>query len=1408
VDKLLKYIKLGGLAFVYVLLCCRVAYADDIEVFFNNKARITAGNPNILFVFDTSASMNLAQSYQDVVLPITYDINGDPITTTVIQSRLGILQDVLSEFFSSQSNVNMGMARFSQPGGPILYPVSNPDDPASPVVYTSISSASDDATQSGQTVFLSTPYLDPIKQGNRGFVGLRFTNVNVPQGATILKATLQLSAEVDSLVPGADYEIYAELVPNATPFLLENNNIGGRIAGSKSVLWSAPPWDVAPIVDPLTDPPTTFETPDISTVLQDVVNIKGTSLSATNGWCGGNDLVIVLKQTGTTERPIISYDNKPDFAPKLRIDFDANIPGTEFGCYANTIVRQVSSSEADSESGSGNFVDADLDFYRDDFFKETNTSIALSFKDVAVPNGAVITDAKLKFTSRDASVGIATSMIVAINKSNPEMANLAHNVPPLFWTPTATIWEIPTWDFGIKYDSADISSIITTLVNLPTWGAGNPDGSIQDEITFLLLGGIGNRSAYSYDGSISRAPELEVTYKGRYQASAATRRQEMLATVEDFKGIGLTPLADVYAEAALYYKGEPVTYGLVRGQPTFRDYRISHVDSVINGLINRPPGCSESNLSDPACVGEQFFGAPLYKTPIQNACQANHIVLLTDGDPTSIDPITNNLYARWTTDPLTLTSGACASNDNGKDCTIKMAGLLKNNDLFPATPDKETITTHTIGFLVDSPFLQSVAEAGGGEYVTASDKQELLDAITKVVDSILDTNTTFVSAGVTVNQYNRLTHNDQLYFSLFSPSSETVWPGNLKRYRLLNGELVDVNANPAVNLSGEFDEISQSWWSIGVDGNQVELGGAAGQMTNNRRVFSNLSLNPQLSDMMNAVEPFNPLITEPMIGAINPMDRDLILRWVKGQDVNASDPASQTLPRQRMGDPLHSQPTLLIYRVGADVFKTSIYVGSNEGYIHSFDTETGGENWAFIPRSLMPRLSEIQKDTLGTHTYGIDGSVTLHIEDVDIPGNYPGVVDPGEKAYLYIGMRRGGSSYYALDVSDPMNPILMFTIDPTVPGFADLGQTWSKPVIGKMNIPGHETVMIFGGGYSTIQDMPDTPPQIDWQGKNIYIADAITGQYLWSAKPTFIGPVPIMTLDAPSVPGSLAGSFLTMNAIPNEVTAFDLDGDDFIDHFYATDTMAQIFRFDIDYTSNSITGGRVAHLNLPDPLNNRRFYNGPDVSLVGSKDGSFVTIAVGSGYRAHPLNETVTDHFYVVQDKGILSRKFDMDASIMDLADVTNLIGDANGDGISDAAQIINDPLLQKKGWYISFPRLGEKVISKSITFNNAVIFTTYTPPPPTGAICTAVAGTSRIYGMNILDGNPYIDTNYDGKLSVLDRTMDLTTSGIAPQPQVLLEGTSTGVKTRLCVGNLCGLEKFLPEPPEGVMGIRWRRGN
>ena len=76
------------------------------------------------------------------------------------------------------------------------------------------------------------------------------------------------------------------------------------------------------------------------------------------------------------------------------------------------------------------------------------------------------------------------------------------------------------------------------------------------------------------------------------------------------------------------------------------------------------------------------------------------------------------------------------------------------------------------------------------------------------------------------------------------------WPGNLKKYRILNNEIVDSNNVAAVDpATGFFKTTAQSFWTVGPDGNNVELGGAANNLPDPsiRKVYTNITADNDLT---------------------------------------------------------------------------------------------------------------------------------------------------------------------------------------------------------------------------------------------------------------------------------------------------------------------------------------------------------------------------------------------------------------------------------------------------------------------------------------------------------------------------------------------------------------------------------
>ena len=141
-------------------------------------------------------------------------------------------------------------------------------------------------------------------------------------------------------------------------------------------------------------------------------------------------------------------------------------------------------------------------------------------------------------------------------------------------------------------------------------------------------------------------------------------------------------------------------------------------------------------------------------------------------------------------------------------------------------------------------------------------------------------------------------------------------------------------------------------------------------------------------------------------------------------------------------------------------------MGSNSGFVHLFGNSDGEEDWAFFPKELAPILPKRRRNALSNdHVYGMDLTPVTHTYD----SNQDGTLDSGggDKVWAYLGMRRGGSAYYALDLSNPDSPSFMWRIDDSTSGFGELGQTWSEPVVTR--IPGYvdgsgvkKPVLVFG----------------------------------------------------------------------------------------------------------------------------------------------------------------------------------------------------------------------------------------------------------------------------------------------------------------------------------------------------------
>lgn len=1377
--------------FLLTLLCGNSLWADDTEIFFGRTSDESV-QPNVLFVLDGSGSMNWYDCESGHASSSPCDGESSPNATT---TRLSRLKSALGEVLQNTSNVNVGLMRFShtQSGGRVLYPIRPIDqqfcsgepcgDDTIFSAQSRTSSASDDAVElyTGEvrlnqaTISLMT---DVSTSDENAWLGLRFPELQIPQGATIVDARVQFKSTItnDTLT---NLVFHAEDSEDADPYQTDAFDISSRNRSYNSVSWNnVPKWEEEESV---------YESPDLSSLIQLVVNKPG--------WCGGNALGMSIKGSG--ERMAAAFDAGASNGPSLTVSYKLkDIPPTG-GCTKTTVLSRIDSNSDDAtEETRFNNRKGKISRWRgaNIVTDPSNSSwraynSAVRFTDVQVPQGARILDATITMTTRTLGWHTLTARpgidVYAQNNTYPatvsgtryDISNrpLASSV---FWPDS-----LLNTTNNATSTSPSLANLVQGVVEQGSWDSGNP-------ILFVLKpAGTGGYTFYSHDKNTSRAPLLKIDYETKIRTSAdkisgpvTDVRSEIIEEMDSIVAYHGTPTVGALLEARKYFAGGEVDYGKTRsiyhdtwiaGSPYYwgRYSRVSTPESYIGGSVSRNNSCTDNALDSVHCATEEIVGNAYYVSPFTHECQSNHIVLLTDGAPTSDSAAVSKVE--------NIIGTSCEDKDGGT-CGEEIAQYMIENDQHSFDGD-QFITTHTIGFNFTTQWLRDVASAGGGGFYTADSANQLSAALENIINSVQDDATTFVAPGATVDHFSKISHRNDIYLALFQPKSTPRWVGNLKRYDFSGSpaELYDVDGDPAVDSeTGYFKDGSRSFWSASDDNNTVGAGGAAGRLVaGSRNIYTYAGTSKLLTNETNVFDADNEAITTDDLGlASNDEDgREDLLNWARGYDVLDENSNSQTTDsRYYIGDPLHSKPAIVTYGGTSENPESVIYFGTNEGFLHGIDTTTGDEVFSFIPTELLPNLKPQFDNIPGADKiYGLDGAVSVWKKD----SNRNGSVDGNDHVFLYSGMRRGGSSYYALDVTNKNAPEFKWQITggPSgTDGFTELGETWSQPVVTDIKYGNTiKKVLIFGGGYDNSQDDKLTRTE-DSIGRALYIVDADEGDLLWSGG---------------AGDGDETRTFDDMvYSIPATPKAIDIDGDGSAEQIYVGDMGGRIWRFDINEFSSTLEldGGIIADFGTDGVLSDaRRFYHTPDISLSRVNSEFILNIAIGSGYQAHPLNTTIEDKFYLIRYpyeyagegkygifEGSFSGAVNADGESYEPItedDLFNATDNIIGEGTPEQKEAAQQELAGAHGWLIEMERSGEKILGSSVTFDNKVLFASYLPGTASSG-CSPHIGSGVFWAVNLWDATPVEDFDDDeSMLSKPDRNKMIPGAGLPPPPQTLI---------------------------------------
>ena len=1165
-------------------------------------------------------------------------------------------------------------------------------------------------------------------EGDDQMIALRFTDLDIPQGATLTDATLTLTPSAAPATGLATtWEISAEQIDDSEALEDSVANISNRSTGGTSVSWALGTSDLITQDDPEVSV-------DIKAVLQDVID--------RSGWCGGNAMTLLLDTSSATAnetRFLHSRDSDSTKAPTLSYTYGVG----ETGCVKATETSQTGLSGDDAEQfgSSVDIIDNDLDIGFDSE-QASDQTIGLRFQEIDIPNAATILSAEIAFTSKGTSTGTASFTIKGIDEDSvTQFSNTTDDITDRTTTSASVVWVPEDWDpASANFTTEDITSIIQEIVDRAGWVSGSSMGFIIETTT-------GTRIAETADGDSSKSPRLNIVYQTIAETPFKTNRQRLVELVNDLSTCPtcLTPIASTMLEAANYWRGEDVDYGLARGGNSTG--RISHPASyctaagdcggaTISGStddfgVQNLTGCDVTvNPDSSNCANRQILGAPTYISPFNTelTCATNHQVLLTDGsaffgNSSSVQSNVKSMIGESSCDSdnssFKTSEDSAHTYTTDEVCTVDLIRFLHNEDQSTSLANDQIVKTHTIGFALSdanaTQFITDMANVGGGDVYAASSAGELVSVFESILTEVKNDPTSFVSPALATNAFNRLLSRDEVYFGLFTPQLSEAWLGNVKKYNICidvdsctPGTIFDATGVAAVDTTDDkFKDSAKSIWSGVVDGKATTQGGAGHEITDftnqtlytdtdNTTIASNGELlsgagfkltssnwdSGDLSSLRDAICP-----TPSTSGG---SDCETRMLWLLGQK-STTDPDTDISTDQRwsVNDVLHSSPAVITYGGSdsdgdgvIDTFFDKIIYGTNDGVLHMVNGETGAEEWRYMPGDFWGQQQDMFANGQGDHIYGLDVTPTIQVIDADSDGTIE--TADGDQVIAYVAARRGGDNIYALDLSadlagssSTLTPRFLWRIEGGTGDFSRLGQTWSQPIVATINVDSgsgteNKEVLIFGGGYDAALDNSETYTPADnggndFLGNAIYIVDPDDGSLILS------------------ISGSGSGADIEVSdmnySIAASIRKLDSDFDNVTDRLYAVDTGGQVWRIDLatlDLTSPNPEGstvvGKLAEIaDSSSDSKQRRFFDAPSVVQVRdtlfSNESDYDYVLVGSGYRPHPLNIDVEDRFYAFRD-------FFTGANEMADDDVDNVSDTTDGYPQIDGSAYDNDDLI------------------------------------------------------------------------------------------------------------------------------------
>lgn len=834
----------------------------------------------------------------------------------------------------------------------------------------------------------------------------------------------------------------------------------------------------------------------------------------------------------------------------------------------------------------------------------------------------------------------------------------------------------------------------------------------------------------------------------------ATQKSSFYTKLQGPKNSGWTPLRGAISNAGRYFANlapgqdlDPVQYSCQKNfailatdgawntnseTATYGPFALDGTSSVgqMDGNSARPlrdasaadgSGGSSDSLAD---VAKYYYDTDLRTSALGNC-------LLSDGSDACANnvPALGNDTANW----QHLSTYTMSLGQNG---TIKYDANYETQisgdfyDIKQGTKQWPNPTGSS-----DAPYVDDLWHAavnGRGKYFNAADPSSVSAGLNSALSQIAQL--TGSGSAAALSTLKPVAGNNYVYIARYTSS---VWTGDLRAYTL------DVNTGTPQVLDSAGNDLAI--WSAAArlranaSRNIYYSNGSALRAFN----YTNLTadgLASQFNNQCSALSHCSALSSSDQTVANNGATMVAYLRGTENAvyrsraemlgDIVGSSPVYVGPP------PLnYSDSSYKTYKATQASRQAVLYVGANDGMLHAFSATTGDELWAFIPTAVRATMVKLADRNYGSnHRFFVDG--TPVVADV-----YDGST---WRTILVGGLGAGGMSYYALDITNPNSPALLWEFSNT-----NLGYSFAQPVITKRS--NGTWVVALSSGYNNVGD---------GEGR-LFLLNAISGAKL---------------LDLSTGSGSAAspsglGPLSAWVANETDNTAL---------RFYAGDTQGFLWRFDTE----AVTPKAVKLAELKVGGKAQPITTTPQLAEIDYKGYKAPVVFVGTGKMLGLSDMSNADRQTIYAIKDNLGS-----TGLGDLRAGSTLVEQSltTSGSVRTASNNTVDWTL-KNGWFVDLPDLKERInVDMSLQFNTLVAASNI---PQSVASCTPGGGASWLYYLDISNGSN-TGTNVGVKFvnSLITGITAVSTSqgpsaivnffGQPPQGQVIPTPSVTGTTTK-----------------------------